>query len=178
MHSTRSLVSAAGVALVAALVVLARCAGSGSDSSATLSAEAIKERAEAFAATVRSGASIQPFLLDTIAFVYHEDNRCDGNTDGMLNPLHSNTIADTLQLQVTNDGDGWIEECARKRDTTYTLSFSLADWLVPWMNQETEFAYIDSMRKVILYAVAPSLSAYFDTAGRIYKLEARDEDPG
>ena len=70
------------------------------------------------------------FFNDSWIFIYHEDNRCDGSTDGQIDNLKSTQIDSIIRLQVKNDGDGWA--CDKKGPKTFDLDFDLNKKIADW----------------------------------------------
>jgi hypothetical protein len=51
-------------------------------------------------------------FADDWTLIYHEDNRCDGSTDGVVENLSSHQIDLGIKIKVKNDGEGWA--CEKK----------------------------------------------------------------
>jgi len=79
---------------------------------------------------------LSSFFNDNWIFIYHEDNRCDGSTDGQIDNLKRSQIDSIIRLTVKNDGDGWA--CDKKKPSTYILEFLLCDQLENWDNYATK----------------------------------------
>lgn len=138
----------------------------------------IDSKASAFLKNLKNGEKLSSFFKDHWKFIYHEDNRCDGSTDGEIGNLKNTQIDSKINLQVKNDGDGWA--CDKKEPKTYNLDFYLkkkvADWdrfiISNYKKHKKNFIYI--------YGTGESdyLMLYYDDNNLINKLEYRSEDPG
>lgn len=141
---------------------------------------AVKEKVDALIVVLKKGGPISSFLQDSISFVYHEDNRCDGSTDGSIKKLSSNLIDTSFPLQVTNDGDGW--GCDKKDPTTFTLHFNLKKSIKSW--DRIECTGVDYQKRQVYIAGSGEsdylVLEYISKAATIIfsKVEFRSEDPG
>ena len=57
-------------------------------------------KAAGFLVNLKTGEKLSSFLNDNWIFIYHEDNRCDGSTDGQIDKLRSTQIDSIIKLQV------------------------------------------------------------------------------
>lgn len=135
-------------------------------------------QAAAFVKALKAGAELAPYFSDNWGFTYHEDNRCDGATDGQLGPLTSGQIDGVISLQVHNDGEGWA--CDAKEAKTYGLDFDLKKKVSAW--DRVEIPQEESGEADVVYVVGAGASDYiklhFNAAALIIQLEYRSEDPG
>jgi hypothetical protein len=87
-------------------------------------------KASEFVEKLKNKGDLSSFFNENWTLIYHEDNRCEGSTDGQLNRLKSTQIESTIKLSVKNDGDGW--ECDKKKPKKYVLDFDLKDLVIEW----------------------------------------------
>ncbi|VAW61659.1 hypothetical protein MNBD_GAMMA09-3856 [hydrothermal vent metagenome] len=115
-----------------------------------------------------------------LVFVYHEDNRCDGSTEGVITLNPGNKIDSAFTVEVVNDGKGWA--CATKPPTKFNIKFNLKTKLdALFKNIKNEY----DPGELILYVYGDTESDYIklhlkkESKGyRVYKIEYRSEDPG
>lgn len=131
-----------------------------------------------FLANLKTGEKLSSFFNDNWIFIYHEDNRCDGSTDGQIDNLNSTQIDSIIKLQVKNDGDGWA--CDKKEPKTFDLDFDLKKKSKDW--DRFEIPNYENQEDNIVYLVGGGESDYlklhYDNNDLIIKLEYRSEDPG
>lgn len=131
-----------------------------------------------FLQNLKSGEKLSSFFNDNWIFIYHEDNRCDGSTDGQIDNLKSSQIDSTIKLQVLNDGEGWA--CDKKEPKTYNLDFDLMKKIKEW--DRLEIPKANHQEKNIVYIIGAGesdfLILHYDDDNLIIKLEFRSEDPG
>lgn len=118
------------------------------------------------------------FFNDSWLFIYHEDNRCDGSTDGQLDNLKSSLIDSTITLEVKNDGNGWA--CDKKEPTSFDLEFNLMKKVAEWDRFEIPNYENQEENVVLIFGAGESdyLKLHYDDNNLIVKLEYRSEDPG
>ncbi len=135
--------------------------------------------AENFLKNLMKGNKLDLFFNDTWTFVYHEDNRCDGSTDGKKNNLSPQVIDEIIKLKVKNDGDGWA--CDKKEKTEFNLIFELKKQVKNWDRFEIP-NYENQGKDGIIYITGGGESDYlilhYNTSNLIVKMEYRSEDPG
>lgn len=131
-----------------------------------------------FLMNLRNGEKLSSFFNNNWIFVYHEDNRCDGSTDGQIDNLNSAQIDSIIKLQVKNDGNGW--DCDKKEPKTYDLYFDLKKKVADW--DRFEIPNYENQEENIVYIVGEGesdyLKLYYNDNNLIVKLEYRSEDPG
>lgn len=131
-----------------------------------------------FVMNLKSGEKLNGFFKENWLFVYHEDNRCDGSTDGKLDKLKSSMIDSVISLEVKNNGDGW--DCDKKESKTFVLDFDIRKKVMDW--DRFEVPNYDNQEENVVYVQGSGESAYLilhiDHSGLITKLEYRSEDPG
>lgn len=124
---------------------------------------------------LKTGKDLSSFFTQNWSFVYHEDNRCEGSTDGQLDQLDKTAIDSSIKLEVKNDGDAWA--CEKKDAQTFELAFELKKKVKNWDRFE-----LQDQDEKIFYIVGAGESDYvqlhFGDNGRIVRLEYRSEDPG
>lgn len=118
------------------------------------------------------------FFNDSWKLIYHEDNRCDGSTDGEIDNLKKYQIDSLIKLQVKNDDDGW--DCSKKEPESYEMNFDLRELVKAW--NRFEMSDYEVPEGDIVYVVGGGESDYlkisYNDSGLIIKLEYRSEDPG
>lgn len=141
---------------------------------------AVKERIDSLILTLKKGESISPFLQDSILFVYHEDNRCDGSTDGSIQNLPNSFIDTSFSLKVTNDGNGWA--CKKSNSKEYILEFNFNKTIQAWDRIEYDNINYDQSRVFIAGSGESDylILEYVFTGNTLLfsKIEFRSEDPG
>ena len=130
---------------------------------------------------IKQNKNINQFMSNKWDFVYHEDNRCDGSTDGFLENLNQNLIDEKITLKVTNDGDGWA--CNKTDKKSYKMTFSLKQKISEWNRIELA-SYNDPCEKIV-YILGKGESDYLKlhlikvkNDYLISKLKYSSEDPG
>ena len=138
----------------------------------------VDSKASGFVDNLKSGEILSLFFNDSWIFIYHEDNRCDGSTDGQIDNLKSTQIDSIIRLQVKNDGNGWA--CDKKEPKTYDLDFDLKKKITDW--DKFEIPNYENQEENIVYVVGAGESDYlklhYNDNDLIIKLEYRSEDPG
>lgn len=135
-------------------------------------------KASGFLMNLKSGEKLNSFFNDNWIFIYHEDNRCNGSTDGQIDNLKSSQIDSKIKLLVKNDGDGWA--CDKKEPKTYDLEFDLKKKITDW--DRFEIQNYENQEENIVFVVGAGesdyLKLYYNDENLIVKLEYRSEDPG
>lgn len=138
----------------------------------------VASKASGFVENLKAGEKLGLFFSDSWIFIYHEDNRCDGSTDGQINPLKSTQIDSIIRVQVKNDGEGWA--CEKKEPKTFDLDFDLKKKITDW--DRVEISNDENKEDNIVYVVGAGESDYlklhYDDNNLIITLEYRSEDPG
>ena len=131
-----------------------------------------------FLKNLKSGKKLSYFFNDSWLFIYHEDNRCDGSTDGQLDNLKSSLIDSKITLEVKNDGNGWA--CDKKESTSFDLEFELMNKVADWDRFEIPNYENQEENVVLIFGAGESdyLKLHYDDNNLIVKLEYRSEDPG
>jgi hypothetical protein len=129
-----------------------------------------------FVNKLKGGEKLSSFFENNWTLIYHEDNRCDGSTDGQKDNLLSTQIDTTIKLQVTNDGDGWA--CDKKEPESFNLDFNLNKLITLW----DRFEITNNKEENTIYIMGAGESDYlklhYNNSNLIVKLEYRSEDPG
>lgn len=119
-------------------------------------------------------------MSDSWSLIYHEDNRCDGSTDGSLSGLSPRQIDQAVRIQLFNDGQGW--GCEPKQPTSFEANFSLHNQVANWDRFEiTQYGIMDNLIYIAGAASSDYLKVYFDEFyGEllIVRIEYHSEDPG
>ncbi|WP_020529301.1 hypothetical protein [Flexithrix dorotheae] len=138
----------------------------------------VDSKASGFVKNLQAGKKLSSFFNDGWLFVYHEDHRCDGSTDGQLDNLAKGVIDSIITLEVKNDGDGW--ECDQEDPKTYHLDFDIKKKIATW--DRFEIPNYENQEENIVYVVGAGESDYlklhYNDNELIIKLEYRSEDPG
>lgn len=146
--------------------------------SSTLDQITVNSKASEFVKNLKSGEKLSLFFNSSWIFIYHEDNRCDGSTDGQIQNLKSTQIDSIIRLQVKNDGDGWA--CDKNKPKTIDLDFYLKKKITDW--HRFEIPNYKNQERNILYVLGSGESDYlklhYNDNYLIIKLEYRSEDPG
>ncbi|MEM8892141.1 MAG: hypothetical protein AAGD28_29450 [Bacteroidota bacterium] len=131
-----------------------------------------------FVENLKSGKDLSSFFNPNWSFVYHEDNRCEGSTDGQVENLSNTAIDSEIKLAVKNDGDGWA--CEKKEPTSYELDFDLKQKVADW--DRVEIADYGDQEEKIMYVLGKGesdfLKLHFNDQDLIIIFEYRSEDPG
>jgi len=138
----------------------------------------IQEKASAFTKSLEAGEELASYFNESWVFVYHEDNRCDGSTDGSLENLGIAAIDSPIKLEVKNDGEGWA--CEKKDPKTYEMEFDLKQKLKEWDRFEVQSYDKENQNSVYIAGSGESdyLKLTFNANKQISQLEYRSEDPG
>ena len=140
----------------------------------------VDSKASRFVDNLKSGEKLSLFFNDSWTFIYHEDNRCDGSTDGQIDNLKSTQIDSIIRLQVKNDGNGYGWACDKKEPKTFDLDFNLKKKITDW--DRFEIPNYENQEENIVYVVGAGESDYlklhYNDNDLIIKLEYRSEDPG
>lgn len=131
-----------------------------------------------FVKHLETGKQLSSFFTDSWSLIYHEDNRCDGSTDGQLENLKKSVIDSTITLQVKNDGDGWA--CDKKDPETFNLEFDLKEKIAKWDRFEIPDYGNEAGNTIYVLGWGESdyLILHFEDKNLITKFEYRSEDPG
>lgn len=136
------------------------------------------EQSNNFVEALKSNRTLSSYFAESWSFVYHEDNRCDGQTDGNINSLNSEVIDAVIPIKVVNDGEGWA--CEKKEESSYILSFNLKEEIKLWDRIEVANYKNNESNKIYINGKGESdyLVVYFNANCKIHQLEYRSEDPG
>lgn len=136
---------------------------------------------EAFVTRLANGDNLDLLMSNNWSFIYHEDNRCDGSTDGYSDKLTKSRIDEKIKIQIINDGEGWV--CDKKESSRFMLEFSLIKQVKNW--DRFIIAEYSDQKEMVFYILGAGESDYlkihyniFDDEFLIVKLEYRSEDPG
>ena len=150
---------------------------SGNDVSADSQAE-LSSKASNFLDLLQKGELLSSLFSDDWTFVYHEDNRVEGSTDGQVEHLKSGDIDASIKIEVSNDGEGWDGQ--KKEPKTYEMEFSLKDKVASWDRFEVQQVSEkdENMVSVAGSGASDYINLHYGEDGMIAKLEYRSEDPG
>ncbi|MDR2872128.1 MAG: hypothetical protein LBV45_06335 [Xanthomonadaceae bacterium] len=135
---------------------------------------------EDFLEYLESGKALSSFFSDHWTLVYHEDNRCDGSTDGEATGLARAEIDKTIEIKVKNDGKSWLEDCGEKTPREFDLNFNLKELVSNW--DRFEIPDWENQMEGVVYIIGSGESDYlvlhYGDDNLIVKMEYRSEDPG
>lgn len=138
----------------------------------------IDSLAHRFVEKLAHAKDLGSFFNKEWTLVYHEDNRCDGSTDGQINHLKKSDIDKTLKLTVKNDGDGWA--CEKTEPRSYDLNFNLKQKVKSW--DRFQIPNYEKKEHNVIYVIGKGESDYlklhYNDAHLIIKLEYGSVDPG
>ena len=121
-------------------------------------------------------------MSDSWSLIYHEDNRCDGSTDGSLSGLSPRQVDQAVRIQLFNDGQGCA--CEPRKPTSFEANFSLHNQVANWDRFEvSKREIIDNCNCIYMVGAGSSdyLKVYFDEFHGellIVRIEYYSEDPG
>lgn len=137
--------------------------------------------AKEFLRRLEKGQSLGFMMNNKWTFIYHEDNRCDGSTDGLKHDLPDFAIDKVISISVENDGKGWA--CPKKKPSKFNLDFVLKEQIKQW--DRFIIAEYSKPKENIFYLQGAGesdyLIIYFEKINNKYlilKLEYKSEDPG
>lgn len=149
-----------------------------SNSKSTVEVNTIQSIKKAFVESLKNGENLSKYFIENWTLIYHEDNRCDGSTDGEISNLANTEIDKIITVKVKNDGDGWA--CDKKEPKNYSFDFNLKEQIKNW--DRFEIANYESDEKNSIYILGAGESDYlklhYNASGMIIKLEYKSEDPG
>ncbi len=106
----------------------------------------LTKTAESILSHLKSQKGIAQFMGKDVTFIYHEDNRCTGSSDGSMKIKPSKKIDEIIKLKVTNSDVGWME-CEEKPKPIFTLKLSISKLVSKW--DEFEISNIDIKEKTV-----------------------------
>ena len=144
----------------------------------SLSDTSIDSLSHLFLENLENGKDLSLFFAKEWIFVYHEDNRCEGSTDGEINHLNKSDIDKIIKLTVKNDGEGWA--CEKTLPTTFELNFNLKQTVKSW--DRFQIRNDEQTEKNVVYVLGKGESDYlklfYDENHLIFKLQYGSEDSG
>lgn len=151
-----------------------------SEYSAQEAANRLIKKANDFRYSLSRGEKLESYMSNSWSFIYHEDNRCDGSTDGSLSGLSPRQVDQALRIQLTNDGNGW--GCDPREPTSFEANFSLHNKVANWDRFEiTKYEIINNLIYIEGAGISDYLKVYFDEFNGellIVTIEYSSEDPG
>lgn len=136
-----------------------------------------REKAIEFVNRLKNNNKLSDLFADNWTFIYREDNRCDGSTDGKIRHLKRNQIDTIIKLKVKNDGKGW-ESCDEKLPNSFQLTFDLKAKISEWDRFEISEQSETNHFYILGGGESDYIEIYFDENHLISKLEYKSEDPG
>ncbi len=133
---------------------------------------------EKFVSDLANGKKLATHFADQWTLIYHEDNRCDGSTDGKIENLSKNQIDSSISLSVKNDGEGWA--CDKREPSSFIYEFNLREYLKNWDRFEIH-DYEDEEKNIVFIAGAGEsdyIKIYYNKDQLIERLKYGSEDPG
>lgn len=134
-----------------------------------------------FLEKLKNGENLSSFFKDGWGFVYHQDDRCNGSTDGSTKNLSPENIDEKISIKVLNDGEGWA--CEKRAPSEFMLDFSLKEKVKDWDRFEIASYSKPSKGEYFIWGGGASdyLKVYIKKINGeklIMKLEYRSKDPG
>ncbi len=129
---------------------------------------------------IKSNGPMYAFVRDSLLFEYHEDNRCDGSTDGTVTLNGAKMIDSIMKIGVFRDGKGWEEKCG-KDSSHFNLDFDFHKELGEVLSSGDTFA-INQFRKTISVSQELHGFDFFIKSLKdrfvIYRIKYENSDPG
>ena len=148
------------------------------DDAVSVSDTSIDSLSHVFLQKLENGKDLGLFFAKEWIFVYHEDNRCEGSTDGEINHLNKSDIDKTIKLTVKNDGEGWA--CEKTLPKTFEFNFNLRQTVKSW--DRFLIPNYEETEKNVVYVIGKGesdyLKLYYDENHLIFKFQYGSEDPG
>lgn len=92
---------------------------------------ACKNSVVEFCERLENNQSLSSLMDENWTFIYHQDHRCTGSTDGQKKNLLMHQVDSTITLNVFNNSeDAWA--CDKKESYNYNLDFSLEKQIENW----------------------------------------------
>ena len=131
-------------------------------------------KASEFVRSLENKQNLSSFFSNHWVLAFHEDNRCDGSTDGVADNLRSTQVDSIIKIQVKNDGNGWA--CDKKEPKRYDYDFDLKKHVARW--DRFEISIHDNIIYVVGAGESDYIKLHFNDNNLIINLEYRSEDPG
>ena len=106
----------------------------------------LTKTAESILSHLKSQKTIAQFMGKDVTFIYHEDNRCMGSSDGSMKIKPNKKIDEIIKLKVTNTDNGWLE-CEKKSKPIFTLELSIRKLVSEW--DRFEISNVDIKKKTV-----------------------------
>lgn len=137
-----------------------------------------------FTERLKKGENLASLFGKTWTFIYHEENRCTGSTDGKVTYGSKITIDHKLQLQVKNNSEyAWA--CEKKEPYHFEMIFNLKENLKHWDRIELQSsAYSDESDKqentffILGAGESDYIKIYINENNLISTFKYSSEDPG
>ena len=142
--------------------------------------EAFAHFSDTLLQTIKLNKPMSAFLRDSVLFIDHEDNRCDGSTDGQVILKNPKEIDGILRISVFRDGKSWEEKCG-KDSGHFNIEFDFHKKLGEVVERADTFL-VDHYKSIISASVMLNGFDFFITPINnqflIFKIKYEDSDPG
>jgi hypothetical protein len=143
--------------------------------------DSLVAQVQEFVKRLSSGQSLASMMNKQWSFMYHEDNRSDGSTNGWRDSLADYQIDSFFTVKVLNNGDSWDND--KREPHYYEIYFSLKNKVLNWDRFEIAvYSRVEEQKFYILGAGESDFLilhyALINDKFLITKLEYRSEDPG
>ncbi|KXX70473.1 hypothetical protein [Flammeovirga sp. SJP92] len=130
-----------------------------------------------FIERLKSQQELNDLFTDKWFLIYHQDDRCNGSTDGKKDELTNLEIDKPISLEVMNDGEGWA--CPKRDPKKSIYTFDLKKLIETWNRIELS-GNENGTDKIYIVGAGESdyIILHFTAEGLIKTLEYRSEDPG
>ena len=133
---------------------------------------------QSFILSLEAGENLERYFAKRWTLIYHEENRCEGMTQGFSDSLLPANIDQIIRLELKNDGQGWA--CDPKEARTFLYEFNIKELTQSWDRFEEETG--NQKENPTSYLMGKGESDYmilhFNADNKIFKLEYHSEDPG
>ncbi len=149
-----------------------------------INTETRKQVALEFTERLKKGEGLASLFSKIWTFIYHEDNRCTGSTDGKVTYGSNITIDNKLRIKVKNNSEyAWA--CQKKESYYYEMTFDLRENLKNWNRIELQSSeYSDGPNKqentffILGAGESDYIKIHIDENNLISTLKYNSEDPG
>lgn len=129
---------------------------------------------------IKSNGPMYAFVRDPLLFEYHEDNRCDGSTDGTVTLNDATMIDSIVRIGVFRDGKGWEEKCG-KDSSHSTMDFDFHKELGEVLSSADTFV-VNQYRKTISVSYSLHGFDFYIKSVKdhfiLFKIKYENSDPG
>ncbi len=141
---------------------------------------AAKVTAKKFIGALKKHKKIAGYFDSKFEFIFHDDNRCDGDTDGVALAVLNTNIDKIVNIDVIKTGKGWA--CKNKKGKNYTLKFDFHGYVKESFETMSENY---NKEKLMIYITGNYDTVWFTFHFKkvndkylIYKMKYESQDPG